>query len=193
MRGSTLCASFRPQTVAGPSCGVPLPSSTRGPKLPNCALPRAARVGVRFSQASGIKLPIESCTPPRGGPQQHQQHTCTGVYFSQVSGPKLPNSVLPAQHAWEYAFRKLQASNSRIVYSPARRATPRQHAWEYAFRKFQAPNSRIVYSLAWRAPPLPSSMRGSTLFASFRPQTAESCDPRAAGPSPAARVGVRFS
>ena len=153
----------------------PLPSSTRGPKLPNCALPRAARVGVCFSQASGIKLPIESCTPPRGGPQQHQQHTCTGVYFSQVSGPKLPNSVLPS--AARVGVRFSQASGFKLPnrvlpraagHSPAARvgirfsqvsgpklpnrvlpcvagpSPPQQHAWEYAFRKLQAANCRIV-------------------------------------------------
>ena len=103
-----------------------------------------------------------------------------GLPFSQTS---------ELQHAWEYFFRKLQAPNSRIAYSPAWGTPAQQHAWEYFFRKLQAPNSRIVHSPAWGAPP--SSMRGSTFFASFRPQTPELCTAPRGGPS--ARVGVAFS
>ena len=44
-----------------------------------------------------------------------------------------------------------------------------------------------------RGGPLPTSTRGSTLFASSRPQTPEFCTPRVAGPCPPARVGVPFS
>ena len=139
-RGSTVFASFRPQIreLCTPQCGGPLPSSTRGstlfasfrPQTPNCVLPRAAgpspaaRVGVP-SQASGPKLRV--------------------VYSRARRAP-------PQQHAWEYPFRKLQAPNSRIVYS-VRSGPPQQHVWEHPFRKLQAPNSRIVYSRARRAFP----------------------------------------
>ena len=113
-----------------------------------------ACAGVRCSHASSPRLP--NCAPPRAaGPSPAAR---VGVRASHVSSPKLENCVLPRAaglsphaRAREYAvrtFQEFQAPNSRIVYSPARRAPPQPHAREYAVRTIQAPNSRIVYPLA---------------------------------------------
>ena len=85
-----------------------------------------------------------------------------------------------------------RAPFSRNVYSPARRAPPQQHVGvEYPFRKLQAPNSRNVYSPARRDP---QQHAWEYLFRKLQAPNSQKCVlPRAAGPSPAARVGVPFS
>ena len=95
---------------------------------------------------SGVLGPeaCETGTPTRGGGEgpPTRRSTQFGILGPEPSGPKLPNCVLP--HGAAVPF-----SQARIAYSSAWGAPPQQHAWEYLFRKLQAPNSRIVYSPAW--------------------------------------------
>ena len=79
-----------------------------------------------------------------------------------------------------------KASRFKVYAFCSLRAPPQQHAWEYSFRKVQAQNSpncvlpRVVGCC---------STRGSMLFASFKPQTPESCTPARGGPLPSSTRG----
>ena len=158
-----------------PNCVAGTLFASSRPENPNCALPRTRRAP---SQQHAWEYPFR-----RGGPLPSPAASEYPFRKPCTAGPSLPNCVLPraagpspAAHVG-VRFRKLQISNSRIVYA-------------YPFRKLQAPNSRIVCSPARCAP---RSTRGSTLFASSRPETPELCTPPRGGPFPAARVGVRLN
>ena len=81
-------------------------------------------------------------------------HKDIRLTLSAVSRPQptLPCSSgpLPEQDAWEYPFRKLQAPNSRIVYSPRAAGPTQQHAWYLQTSGPKLPNCALP---AWRAPP----------------------------------------
>ena len=143
----------------------------------NLQAPNSRIVYSRMEQHYLFRKP-ELRTPRRAWGAPPQQHA---LPFSQASTPT------------SHLFRKLQAPNSRIVYFPAWGAPAKQqHAWEYLFRKLQAKLPNCVFTPP-REGPLPSSTRGRTFFASFRPQTPELCTPPLGGPLPAARVGVPLS